>query len=110
MPLRNIFRKTRLLSKMDWRALLDSNQWPSASESAQGESTTLPESPQPSSNRTVSAAAGSQATTFLPPNPKDFVTRLLPDRRAGPPLLTVRQVAERLGLCTATVYRLCAEG
>ena len=93
-----------------WRALLDSNQWPSASESAQGGSTTVPEAPLPSSNRTVSAEAGSQGTTFLPPVPKDFVTRLLPERRVQPPLLTVRQVAERLGVCTATVYRLCDEG
>jgi len=93
-----------------WRALLDSNQWPSASESVQGKSTTLPESPQPSSNRTVSAEAGSQGIPFLPPVPKDFVTRLLPERRAEPPLLTVRQVAERLGVRTATVYRLCDEG
>jgi excisionase family DNA binding protein len=30
--------------------------------------------------------------------------------RQEPPLLTVRQVAERLGTCTATVYRLCDEG
>jgi excisionase family DNA binding protein len=49
-------------------------------------------------------------TTFLPPNPKDFVTQLLPERRQEPPLLTVRQVAERLGVCTATVYRVCDEG
>jgi excisionase family DNA binding protein len=35
---------------------------------------------------------------------------LLPDRRRKPPLLTVRQVAERLGVCTATVYRLCDKG
>jgi len=25
-------------------------------------------------------------------------------------LLTVRDAAERLGVCTATVYKLCAEG
>jgi excisionase family DNA binding protein len=28
----------------------------------------------------------------------------------GLPLLSVRQVAERLGVCTATVYALCARG
>ena len=67
----------------------------------------LPRISLPSSNRTVSGDGGSQGTTFLPSNPKDFVTRLLPDRRVEPPLLTVRQVAERLGVCTATVYRLC---
>ena len=54
--------------------------------------------------------AGSQGTTFLPSDPKDFVTRLLPERETEPSLLTVRQVAERLGVCTATVYRLCDLG
>src|SRR5712692_3760290 len=93
-----------------WRALLDSNQWPSASEISREESTTLPKSPLPSSHRPISADAGSQGTTSLPRNPEDFVTRLLPERRAEPPLLTVRQVAERLGVCTATVYRLCDRG
>src|SRR5438105_9540400 len=109
MPLRNTFRKTRLLSKMDWRALLDSNQWPSASELARPVSTTLPETPQPSSNRTVGAPAGSQGTPFLPPDRKDFVTRLLP-RGQAPSLLTVREVAAQLRVCTAIVYRLCEEG
>src|SRR6266849_2025349 len=80
------------------------------SETVREESTTLPESPLPSSNHTVSAEAGSQGTTFLPPVPKDFVTRLLPERRSEPPLFTVRQVAQRLGVCTATVYRLCDQG
>jgi len=28
----------------------------------------------------------------------------------GLPLLSVRQVAARLGVCTATVYALCARG
>src|SRR5438128_11457451 len=93
-----------------WRALLDSNQWPSASEYAQGEYTTLPESSLPSSNRTVSAEAGPQGTTFLPPDREDFVTRLLPRERATPSPLTVREVAEQLRICTATVYRLCDEG
>jgi excisionase family DNA binding protein len=30
--------------------------------------------------------------------------------RTGVPLLSVRQVAARLGVCTATVYALCARG
>jgi excisionase family DNA binding protein len=33
---------------------------------------------------------------------------LLPHERAR--LLTVREVADQLRVCTATVYRLCAEG
>ncbi len=44
-----------------------------------------------------------------------FVTRLLPEPAAGAgsepeQLLTVQQVAEFLGVCRATVYRLCTEG
>jgi excisionase family DNA binding protein len=91
------------------RALLDSNQWPSASETARGESTTLPESPLPSSNRTVSPDPGSQATPLNPFVPKDLATPLLP-ASADRPLLTVREVATALGVCTATVYRICDKG
>ncbi len=47
---------------------------------------------------------------FLPPDRKDFVTRLLPHRRAIPSLLTVGEVAEQLRVCAATVYRLCDQG
>ena len=46
-----------------------------------------------------------------PPNiAKDSLLLLKIFRSEEPPLLTVRQVAERLGVCTATVYRLCDEG
>jgi excisionase family DNA binding protein len=49
-----------------------------------------------------------------------FATRLLPDSRTAPErlavlrggrdgLLSVREAAEQLGLCTATVYGLCAD-
>jgi excisionase family DNA binding protein len=46
---------------------------------------------------------------------KPFVTRLLPAGRGGlrvyggggEYLLTVAEVAERLGVCTATIYKLC---
>src|SRR3954468_19294850 len=94
---------------LGWRALLDSNQWPSASETARGESTNLPESSLPSSNRTVSPDAGSQATRVNPFLPKDLATPLLP-AGADRPLLTVREVATALGVCTATVYKLCHKG
>src|SRR5437879_2793446 len=59
-----------------WRALLDSNQWPSTSELAHPVSRTLTGTPQPSSNRTVTAEPGSQPSTSLPPGHEDFVTRL----------------------------------
>ena len=38
---------------------------------------------------------------------KDFASPLLPDFAAS---LTVKEVAARLRVCTATVYRLCAAG
>ena len=94
---------------VQWRALLDSNQWPSASETAQGESTTVPESPLPSSNRTVSPDCGSQASPTDPSVPRDFATRLLPAQLEAQ-LLTVREVAKKLRICTATVYKLCDRG
>src|SRR5437899_2247963 len=97
----------RRFHELHWRALLDSNQWPSASELAQSVSTTVTGLPQPPSNRTVSAEPRSQATTFLPTDREHFATRLLPRGRA-PSLLTVREVAAQLRVCTATVYRLCA--
>ena len=40
---------------------------------------------------------------------KDFVTRLLPESGRNR-LLTVKEVAEHLGVCAATVYRLCDSG
>src|SRR2546427_1485684 len=53
--------------------------------------------------------AGSQGTTIIPPVTEDFATRLLPRGRVAQ-LLTVREVAAQLRVCTATVYRLCTEG
>ena len=44
-----------------------------------------------------------------PSVPKDFATRLLPPR-ADRPLLTVREVAAALGVCTASIYKLCDKG
>jgi excisionase family DNA binding protein len=57
----------------------------------------------------------------LAPNRSPFVTRLSPRSRATAArlavlaggrdkLLSVREAAEQIGLCTATVYGLCAEG
>src|SRR5207248_1068810 len=78
-------------------------------ETVQGESTTRPESPLPSSNCTVSPNPESQGTPTDPSVPKDFATPLLPSS-AATRLLTVRQVATELGVCTATVYKLCDKG
>jgi excisionase family DNA binding protein len=90
----------------EWRALLDSNQWPSASEFAPPLSTTVSEWSQSSSNRTLTGGGRSHRSTVLPTNREDFATRLLPQES----LLTVREVAEQLRVCTATVYRLCDQG
>ena len=57
----------------------------------------------------------------VPTNPvrsHRFARRLLPEHAArlavlqggSDGLLSVRQAAERLGLCTATIYGLCADG
>ena len=63
-------------------------------------------------------AAHSQEFRPLAPNRSPFVTQLLPEHAArlavlqggGDRLLSVREAAQRLGLCTATIYGLCADG
>lgn len=48
---------------------------------------------------------------IAPPITKDAATTLSRcDGGAGEPLLSVKQVAEQLGIATATVYGLCADG
>jgi len=66
-------------------------------------------------------ALRSQGSQPFARNRSPFVTRLLPESGATVArlavlaggkdrLLSVREAAEQLGLCTATVYGLCAEG
>lgn len=63
-------------------------------------------------------ALRSQELRPLAPNRSPFVTRLLPEHAAplavlqggGDRLLSVREAAQQLGLCTATIYGLCADG
>ena len=63
-------------------------------------------------------AARSQEFRTVAPVRSPFVTRLLPEQAArlevlrsvDDRLLSVRQAAEQLGLCAATIYGLCAEG
>jgi excisionase family DNA binding protein len=68
---------------------------------------------------TTVGAARSQEFRTVAPVRSPFVTRLLPGPAAMRPevlrggkdgLLSVREAAEQLGLCTATVYGLCANG
>ena len=69
---------------------------------------------------TTDGASRSQEFRTVAPVRSPFVTRLLPDSVATVArpelwwgtetgLLSVREAAEQLGLCTATVYGLCAE-
>ena len=66
-------------------------------------------------------APRSQESRTVAPVRSPFVTRLLPESGATAArlavlaggkdrLLSVREAAEQLGLCTATLYGLCAEG
>jgi len=67
--------------------------------------------------RSDGAAPSHESRKFAPVR-SPFVTRLLPEAAArlgllqggNDGLLSVREAAEQLGLCTATVYDLCADG
>ena len=68
---------------------------------------------------TTDGAARSHESRPFAPVRSPFVTRLLPDSAATAArprvlqddrLLSVREAAEQLGLCTATVYQLVGEG
>jgi Helix-turn-helix domain len=68
----------------------------------------------------ITADAARRQGWFVPPSAGEcnfLVTPLLhanvtdgEPTRTGPPLLSVRRVAGQLGVCTATVYALCARG
>ena len=86
---------------------LDLNQRPLAPqacpEAAQA-SSTLPNAAEPFRSAPLPAVQGSQRFVTIH---RDFATNLLP---AIEQILTVRQVAQFLGVCTATVYKWAAEG
>jgi excisionase family DNA binding protein len=78
---------------------------------------------QTSTFRGLGGPSRSQRTPPIPSVYEDFATRLLPadpEIRGGPDrhsivveqesLLTVKQLAARLSVCTATIYRLCDRG
>src|SRR5947208_6802351 len=109
MPLRNIFRKTRLLSKMDWRALLDSNQWPSASECEVAVLTDRTSGSHPVANRGLRSNGGAPNVSLRPADPENFAASLLPSSaltpglralaESAPSLISPQDAAHRLGVC-----------
>ena len=79
--------------------------------------------PRPRGRKTVRRIPKSPST--VPPVPATFsvaptpalapvavtpVERPLPSARSGEPLLSGRAAAEKLGVCTATIYKLCETG
>jgi len=97
----------RKIRGLQWSGRLDLNQRPLAPqacpEAAQA-SSTLPNAAEPFRSAPLPAVQGSQRFVTIH---RDFATNLLP---AIEQLLTVRQVAQFLGVCTATVYKWAAEG
>ncbi|TMB37884.1 MAG: helix-turn-helix domain-containing protein [Deltaproteobacteria bacterium] len=77
---------------------------PQACPEAAQASSTLPNAAEPFRSAPLPAVQGSQRFVTIH---RDFATNLLP---AIEQLLTVRQVAQFLGVCTATVYKWAAEG
>src|SRR5712671_269918 len=98
---------SRRIRGLQWSGRLDLNQRPLAPqacpEAAQA-SSTLRNAAEPFRSAPLPAVQGSQRFVTIH---RDFATNLLP---AIEQLLTVRQVAQFLGVCTATVYKWAAEG
>ncbi|TMA71351.1 MAG: helix-turn-helix domain-containing protein [Deltaproteobacteria bacterium] len=97
----------RKIGGFTWSGRLHLNRRPFAPqacpEAAQA-SSTLPNAAEPFRSAPLPAVQGSQRFVTIH---RDFATNLLP---AIEQLLTVRQVAQFLGVCTATVYKWAAEG
>jgi excisionase family DNA binding protein len=94
---------------VEWRALLDSNQWPSASET---EPPGLTERASGSRSLSSRGLASTGDTRNVPPDPinhEKFAASLLPTP-SGAELLCPQEVAEQLGVCRATIYNLCKRG
>src|SRR2546427_11496440 len=96
----------RKIRGLQWSGRLDLNQRPLAPqacpEAAQA-SSTLPNAAEPFRSAPLPAVQGSQRVGTIH---RDFATNLLP---AIEQILTFRQVAQLLCVCTAHVYKLAAE-
>src|SRR2546425_7199856 len=100
-------RKLRKIRGLQWSGRLDLNQRPLAPQAAQEAAQPLSTLPNPSESFAPapdSAVQGSQRSAAFRRN---FATNLLPPIEQ---LLTVRQVAQFLRVCPATVYKWAASG
>ena len=97
--------KASKIRGLDWSGRLDLNQRPLAPQAPPAAAQPPPDLPKPSESLGVQGDApvqGSQGSTTIHRN---FATNLLPPVEQ---LLTVRQVAQLLGVCRATVYKWAA--
>src|SRR5207248_3491602 len=86
---------------------LDLNQRPLAPQAAPGAEQPSPDLPEPSESFSARAALTVQPSQGSTTIRRNFATNLLPPIEQ---LLTVRQIAQLLGVCTATVYKWAAIG
>jgi excisionase family DNA binding protein len=86
---------------------LDLNQRPLAPQAAPEAAQPSPDLPNPSDSFALKSAADVQGSRGLGTIRRNFATNLLPPIEQ---LLTVRQVAQLLGVCRATVYKWAATG
>jgi excisionase family DNA binding protein len=96
---------TKTLERMDWNGKRESNPRPSAWEKVAGPVTEVTSGSQAVADPRLQPAASIQRVSSKAAFSKDFASPLLPDFSSS---LTVKEVAARLHVCTATVYRLCA--
>ena len=98
----------RDLAAEKWRAILDSNQWPSASEGEPAKIRCRPSESRSLVNRGLGAKREVLNVPASPANHESFAAPLLPEKSRG--LISPAEAADRLGVCRATVYKLCARG
>jgi excisionase family DNA binding protein len=100
-------RNSRKIRGLQWSGRLDLNQRPLAPQA--GPEAAQPSSilPNPSESFGSSSTLSVQGSQDFATLRRSFATNLLPPIEQ---LLTVRQVSQLLGVCTATVYKWAASG